>query len=315
MAAIRRDYIELARGARAEAAEFFRLPGNGEVRILVTGAGGMLGTDLVERLSSEHEVIGAAHDDLDVSNSSATKSLIAEMKPDLVLHAAAYTDVDGCESNPDLAYAVNALGAQNVALGCQLARAAMLYFSTDYVFDGSSRTPYIEWDRPNPLSVYGRSKYAGERAVAHLLDKYYIVRLAWLYGERGKNFVKTMLKLGEERGSVSVVTDQIGSPTYTKDVAEGVARLIETGNYGIYHMVNSGHCSWFDFAAEIYRLAGKDVEMRPIGTAELGRPAPRPPYSALRNFALEKTIGDPMRPWKEALADFLSALSASDEGV
>lgn len=283
------------------------------MRILVTGAGGMLGTDLVERLSSEHEVIGATHDDLDVSNSSATKSFIGEVKPDLVLHAAAYTDVDGCESNPDLAYAVNALGAQNVALGCQLAGAEVLYFSTDYVFDGSSRTPYIEWDRPNPLSVYGRSKYAGERAVAHLLDKYYIVRLAWLYGERGKNFVKTMLKLGEERGSVGVVTDQIGSPTYTKDVAEGVARLIESKNYGIYHMVNSGWCSWYEFACEIFRLANKEVEVKPIATEELGRPAPRPPYSALRNFALEKTIGDPMRPWKEALADFLSALSASGE--
>ncbi len=276
-------------------------------RMKITGAGGMLGSDLVERLSGEHEVVGAAHEDLDVADPSKTKSFIAEVKPDLVLHAAAYTDVDGCESDPDRAYAVNALGAQNVALGCQLAGARMLYFSTDYVFDGSSQRPYIEWDQPKPLSVYGLSKYAGERAVAHLLDRYYIVRLAWLYGERGKNFVKTMLRLGDERGAVEVVTDQVGSPTYAKDVAEGVARLIATENFGIYHMVNSGQCSWFEFAAEIFRLAGKDVEVRPIKTAKLGRPAPRPRYSALRNFALEKTIGNPMRPWREALADFLGA--------
>lgn len=280
------------------------------MRILVTGAKGMLGSTLVTRLSCEHEVISASRDNFDIRDPLATRGEITRLAPEMVVHAAAYTDVDGCETNPDLAYEVNALGVQNVALGCQEVGAEMLLCSTDFVFDGTARRPYIEWDQPKPLSVYGASKYAGERVIAHLLNRYYIVRMAWLYGPNGKNFVKTMLKLGEEQDSVSVVTDQVGSPTYTKDVAEGVVRLVESKNFGIYHMVNTGECSWNEFAKEIFRLAGKKVDVNPITSEELGRPAKRPAYSVLRNFALEKTIGDHMRPWQEALADFLKSEEA-----
>lgn len=266
----------------------------------------MLGQDLVARFKGEHEVAATGSGDFDIRDPAATKAAIALAAPDVVLHAAAYTDVDGCESNRDNAYEVNVLGVQNVALGCLETGAEMLLFSTDYVFNGAASQPYIEWDQPKPLSVYGATKYAGERVIAHILNRYYIVRSAWMYGPGGPNFVKTMLDLAELRDEVSVVTDQIGSPTYTKDVAEGVAKLLESRNYGIYHMVNGGFCSWNEFAEEIFRLAGKDVKVNAITSDRLGRPAKRPAYSVLRNFALEKTIGDPMRPWREALADFLA---------
>ncbi|MHB0977111.1 MAG: dTDP-4-dehydrorhamnose reductase [Candidatus Aquicultorales bacterium] len=276
------------------------------MKILVTGAKGMLGTELTGVLSGSHQVIGADLDEFDITDVGATKRFIADTSPDLVLHAAAFTDVDGCETDPETAFTVNTLGTQNVALGCRRAGAALLLFSTDFVFDGRASSPYIEWDQPKPISVYGATKYAAERVVAHVLWEYYIVRIAWLYGAGGSNFVKTMLRLGSERDMVSVVTDQVGSPTYAKDVALGVSKLIETGNYGIYHMVNTGRASWNEFAKEIYRLRGMNVEVRAITGEELGRPAKRPAFSVLRNFVLEKTIGNPMRPWKEALAEFLA---------
>lgn len=276
------------------------------MRILVTGAKGMLGTDLVNTLSREHQVIGVDVDSFDITDARQTHDEIFKINPDIVIHSAAYTDVDGCEANVELAYRVNAIGTQNIALACRASDATMLYLSTDFIFDGVKASPYLEWDHPNPLSVYGSSKYVGEYFVSHLLYKYYIVRIAWLYGIYGKNFVKTILRLAEERDRLQVVDDQIGSPTYTVDVAEGISMLIKTGSYGIYHMVGKGQTSWFGFAKEILRLSDKDdVIIEPISTEQLDRPAKRPAYSVLRNFALELTIGDTMRPWESALEEYI----------
>jgi dTDP-4-dehydrorhamnose reductase len=280
------------------------------LKILITGAGGMLGRELVKILSERHQVIGLSHAELDILDVEGTKRTICKIKPELVIHAAAYTDVDGCEKNPDKAYSVNTIGTQNVALACQKAEAILLYTSTDFVFNGTKGKPYLEWDRPEPINVYGKSKYAGERVVAHLLNQYYIVRTAWLYGEHGRNFPATILAKAKERKNLEVVSDQVGSPTFTYDVVKGIEELIETGSFGIYHMVNTGECSWYEFARKILDLAGyQNWEVKPITSEQLGRPAKRPSYSVLRNFSLERVAGVVMRSWEEAIAEFLQRIS------
>jgi len=276
------------------------------VKVLITGSEGQLGKDLVRMLSDEHELFPFDLD-MDVTILDGTMKTVTTISPDVVIHAAAYTDVDGCELNPDLAYKVNALGTQNVALACQRCGAAMLYVSTDFVFDGKKREPYLEFDEPNPLSVYGRSKLAGERYVTSLLDRYYITRTAWLFGKQGRNFVKTILKLAEEREELTVVDDQVGSPTYSLDLAKTIAELIKTGWYGLYHTTNSGSCSWFEFAKKILEYADKrGVKVSPITSEELSRPAPRPAYSVLKNYCLELRGIQPLRHYEEALRDYFS---------
>ncbi|PIZ37519.1 dTDP-4-dehydrorhamnose reductase, partial [Candidatus Aquicultor secundus] len=276
------------------------------MKVLVTGAKGMLGTDMVDVLSGEHRVIGVDIGEVDITDARATETLIFEAEPQIVVHTAAYTDVDGCESNIRHAYRVNAIGTRNIALACRKVGAAMLYVSTDFVFDGVKREPYLERDRPNPLNVYGFSKYAGEQFVASLLAEHYIIRTAWLYGENGKNFVTTMMRLADEQGKLKVVDDQFGSPTYTVDVALAVARLIATGKYGIYHMVNTGQVSWCGFARKVLELSGRHrVPVKPISSEQLSRPAIRPAYSVLQNSALELTIGVTIRLWETALEDFI----------
>ncbi len=276
------------------------------MKVLITGAKGMLGSDLMDILSRDNKAIGVDINDFDITDAAKTKENILKIAPQLVIHSAAYTDVDGCETNIELAYRVNAIGTQSISLACQAADIPMLYLSTDFIFDGEKKSPYLEWDHANPLSVYGASKYAGEYFVSHLLKKYYIVRIAWLYGENGKNFVKTILRLADERDKLQIVDDQVGSPTYTVDVANGISQLIKSENYGIYHMVNKGETSWYGFAKKILELSGKSkVVVEPITTEELSRPARRPAYSVLRNLALELTIGDPMRNWEDALEEFV----------
>lgn len=276
------------------------------MKVLITGAKGMLGSDLMDILSRDNKAIGVDINDFDITDAAKTKENILKIAPQLVIHSAAYTDVDGCETNIELAYRVNAVGTQSISLACQAADIPMLYLSTDFIFDGEKKSPYLEWDHANPLSVYGASKYAGEYFVSHLLNKYYIVRIAWLYGENGKNFVKTILRLADERDKLQIVDDQVGSPTYTVDVANGISQLIKSENYGIYHMVNKGETSWYGFAKKILELSGKSkVVVEPITTEELSRPARRPAYSVLRNLALELTIGDPMRNWEDALEEFV----------
>lgn len=276
-------------------------------RILVTGSKGMLGSELVEYLAVQHYVSGIDIDDVDITQREPTISKIVRFKPDLVIHTAAYTNVDGAESEVDIAYKVNAIGTQNVALGCQRIGAAMLYISTDYVFDGKKGSPYIEFDVPNPTSVYGKSKLAGEFYVKSLIDKFYIVRTAWLCGKRGNNFVSKIISLSKENKILKIVKDQIGSPTFVSNLKKEIARLIETSGYGIYHITNSGQCSWFEFTQEIIKLAKiSGVEVVPITTEELARPAPRPAYSVLRNYCMELTIGSQMPSWQEGLKEYLS---------
>ncbi|RKY66847.1 MAG: dTDP-4-dehydrorhamnose reductase [Candidatus Latescibacterota bacterium] len=277
------------------------------MKILITGHKGMLGTELMHFLSQEHEVSGIDLEEADITDRAQIMEAVAIRTPQFVIHTAAYTDVDGCEQHPDLAYQVNAIGTQNVALACARIDAAMVYISTDFVFNGRKKQPYIEFDAPDPQSVYARSKLAGEIFVRSLLRKGFIVRTSWLFGKHGKNFVETILRLAGERNELSIVNDQIGSPTFAGDLVPEMARLIATEAYGIYHLSNNGACSWFDYARKILELARvENVRVVPISTEALGRPAVRPAYSVLRNYCMELTIGDRMRSWEEGLAAYLA---------
>jgi dTDP-4-dehydrorhamnose reductase len=275
------------------------------MRIVLTGADGQLGTELVPVLAAHGEVIGTTIGDLDVTQSDCADR-IAALGPDWVVHTAAATDVDGCEQEPGMAMAVNAEGTRRVAEGCRRAGAGLVYLSTDYVFDGSKGEPYTEWDVPAPLNVYGRSKLEGERATRALAPRWLIVRTAWLYGRHGKNFVKTILGKAEAGEPLRVVDDQVGSPTYAQDLAGALALLLSRGRTGLYHVTNSGSCSWFAFAQEILRLVGaKAAPLARIASGELQRPARRPAYSVLENAAWRAAGLPPVRPWPEALAEML----------
>jgi dTDP-4-dehydrorhamnose reductase len=224
-----------------------------------------------------------------------------------VVHPAAYTNVDGCARDPELAYRVNGLGTQYVALACRQLGAPLVYISTNEVFDGSGGAPYFEYDRAEPINAYGRSKWAGEQALRELLDRYYIARVAWLFGGE-RNFVRTVLRLAAERGRLSMVADEIGSPTYAPDVAEAVAQLIQKQFYGTYHLVNEGSCSRYEFAEAILRHAGRDdVELRPMALADFKRDSLVPPHTPLRNVAAA-ALGIRLRPWQDALAEYVGGL-------
>lgn len=281
--------------------------------MLITGAFGLLGAHLTEALGACHElvltdVVGDAYP-LDVTDAHAVRRLLANARPELVVHAAAYTDVDACERDRYRAFKVNAIGTWNVAMACRDAGSAMLYVSTDYVFGGEKGEPYTEYDAPNPLSAYGASKLAGEQYVRALVNEHYIVRTAWLYGEKGKCFPKTILQLSDARKEIAVVSDQVGSPTYARDLAEAIRELIGSPLYGTYHITNEGACSWYDLANAVFALAGReDVTVKPISTTEWAAPAQRPRNSALRNYSLELQGHDKLRLWRKALADFVSRL-------
>lgn len=274
------------------------------MRILLTGCKGQLGTDLQRAAGDDYELV--PHDlDLDITDRHAVAMRVAEVRPDIVVNAAAYTNVDGAEADELNAYRINALGPQNLALACQGPGTPLLHVSTDFVFSGEASEPYTEFDQPAPRGVYGRSKHAGERYVTGLLDRYYICRTSWLYGIGGPNFVKTMMRAGRERDEVRVVDDQEGSPTYSLDLAGKILEIIETGAYGIYHLSNSGSITWNQFTKDIFEIAGIEARVLPISTSELARPAPRPRYSTMRGLALELSGLEPMRPYREALADFI----------
>ncbi|MBW7460187.1 dTDP-4-dehydrorhamnose reductase, partial [Paenibacillus sepulcri] len=226
-------------------------------------------------------------------------------QPDAVIHCAAYTAVDKAESEPDEAFRVNAAGTRNLAIASREIGAKLCYISTDYVFDGTSVIPYNEIDNTNPRTVYGKSKLAGEQAVTSLHDRYFIVRTSWVYGKYGNNFVKTMLKLGSEKDLLKVVHDQIGSPTYTLDLAHFLLELVRTECYGIYHASNTGICSWFDFAAAIFEESGSAIKLEPCTTEDFPRPAPRPAYSVMDHSSIRVNGLTDLRPWREALIHFL----------
>jgi dTDP-4-dehydrorhamnose reductase len=278
----------------------------GSLRILVTGKTGQLGYDLYELMKDKEDVVAAGREDFDIADINSTHKFIKEHKPDIVIHCAAYTKVDDCEKNIDLAYKINAVGTGNIASICSNIGARMVYISTDYVFDGTKNEPYNEFDIPNPLSTYGKSKLAGENIVREILDKHYIIRTSWLYGINGNNFVKTMLKLAKGRDVIRVVNDQHGSPTYTRDLAEGLYFLVKTNAYGTYHMTNSGETTWFDFAKRIFNIAGLNINVVPTTTEEYNAPALRPKYSVLDNYLLRLRFDYRLRNWEEALDDFMS---------
>ncbi|MNM65422.1 dTDP-4-dehydrorhamnose reductase [compost metagenome] len=288
------------------------------MRVLVTGAGGQLGKDVVRLLEKAgHLVLPSDRDSLDITDYAACLKCAQEFKPEAVIHCAAYTAVDQAESDSAGAYAVNAVGTRNMVLASERVKAKFCYISTDYVFDGTANSPYQEYDNTNPHSVYGKSKRAGEVLVQSLSSTFFIVRTSWVYGLHGQNFVKTMLKLGQEQPVLTVVNDQKGSPTYTVDLAEFLLRLIQTEKYGIFHASNLGECTWYEFAQAIFeeaaQILGGDypVQVKPCTTEDFPRPAPRPRNSVLDHLAIRVEGLEDLRPWREGLKAFLLELKAS----
>jgi dTDP-4-dehydrorhamnose reductase len=277
------------------------------MKILVLGSKGQLGTDIVNTFSYKDVIIGHDADTFDITNIDEVIKLTACIAPDLIINCAAYTNVDGCEANADTAYKVNALGARNIAVAAIETRSRLIHISTDFVFDGNTDSPYIEFDKTNPLSIYGKSKLAGEELIKEICPRHFILRTAWLYGKNGNNFVKTMLKLAGEKRSINVVNDQIGSPTATLDLVKAIEKIMVTEAYGTYHTTNNGMCSWNEFAKKIFLYAGdigKGIEVKPITAEELNRPAARPKYSVLRNYMIEMQFGYYMRDWEEAIKEY-----------
>ncbi|SFE21900.1 dTDP-4-dehydrorhamnose reductase [Paenibacillus catalpae] len=277
------------------------------MKILVTGAYGQLGHDVVKLFSVSHEVLGLGRKQLDITNETQCVEVIEAFKPDVVIHCAAFTDVDLAESEEELAFKMNDFGTQNVARASANIGAKLCYISTDYVFDGKASNPYVEYAPTNPQSVYGKSKRAGELAAQMFSARYFIVRTSWVYGQNGENFVKTMLKLAQERDRLEVVSDQFGSPTYTKDLVHFLVQLISSEKYGIYHASNTGICSWYDFALAIMEESGYKVEIKPCSTDDFPRPAPRPKYSAIAHTAIHSNGFEDFRPWRKALEEFLKS--------
>ena len=278
------------------------------MKILIIGSNGMLGHDLVDVLDENHDLILTTSKILDITDKQKTIDFIVDNKPDIVINSAAYTDVDGCEENQDLAFSVNGEGVRNLALGCSEVDCPLVHVSTDYVFNGENTRPWVEDDEIGPISVYGKSKLKGEEAILEILDKFFIIRTAWLYGYNGKNFPKTMLELAENHSEITVVYDEVESPTYTPDLAEAISKLIETDYYGIYHITNSESCSWCEFAKYIFEVAGKDVKVIPVTASEFARAAPRPSYSVLENKKWIDNGFEPLRSYKEAIKDYIELI-------
>jgi dTDP-4-dehydrorhamnose reductase len=283
------------------------------MKVLVTGAAGMLGRDVVLAAGNAgHDVVGFGRTELDVTDAAAVERKLEQERPDVVVNSAAWTDVDGAEESEEDATAVNGAGAGNIAAAAAGLGASVVYVSSDYVFDGAKGSPYVETDQTAPLSAYGRSKLAGEGATAAANKRHFIVRSAWLFGIGGRNFVETMLRLAADHGEVLVVRDQVGSPTYTWHLAYGIVRLIEGVEFGIHHMAAAGACSWYEFAREIFDQAKIECKVLSATTEMLGRPAPRPPYSALtsqREHAIE------LPSWQDGLAAYLAQRRAEMEAA
>ena len=289
------------------------------MKILVTGALGQLGNELKWCFDNKTTRIGVPDvlkqdniveyidlQDLDISDEVATRKYIVEGKFDAVINCAAFTNVDKCEEEIDLAYKANSLGPRNLAMACEEIGAKLVHISTDYVFSGDGTMPYREYDITSPNSIYGKTKDMGEKMVRTFCKKHFIIRTAWLYGYVGKNFVKTMLELAKKNPSLKVVNDQRGNPTNASDLAHHILKLLTVNEYGTYHGTCNGDCTWYDFTVEIMKQAGVDIPVNPCTTEEFPRPAKRPAYSCLDNMMFRTTVGDEFRPWQVALKEFLN---------
>jgi dTDP-4-dehydrorhamnose reductase len=274
------------------------------MRVLVIGAAGMLGRDVIEAFEARgHEVVPLTHDDLDIVDGPRIDATVGEIEPDALVNCAAWTDVDGAEAHEREAMAVNDTGAGLLAVAAGTVGASVVYPSSDYVFDGSKGAPYVESDLPRPISAYGRSKLAGETSVAAANSRHIIVRSSWLFGVGGGNFVETMIRIGMEQPEVLVVSDQVGSPTYTRHLATAIAMLAESGDYGIHHVSGGGSCSWFEFAQEIFDQAALPARVMAARTEMLARPAPRPAYSVLESELRNPVV---LPDWRAALAEYMN---------
>jgi dTDP-4-dehydrorhamnose reductase len=279
------------------------------MRFVVTGGFGMLGREITSAFKLLGEVIPLGRCDMDIVNEGETRRIIAESCADWVIHTAACTDVDGCEKEPEKAFLVNSVGTKNVALGCLDTGAKMVYISTDYVFDGKKGSLYTEDDIPNPINVYGSSKLEGEYQCRSIVEDHLIIRTQWLYGQGGKNFVNSILRNAREGKEIRVVEDQVGSPTYTVDLAKGIMELVRRDQKGLFHISNAGVCSWFDFAKKIIILKGLEIEVIPIKSEELKRPARRPSFSGFDCAKFRNITGMEMRTWEEAVQDYISSIT------
>lgn len=286
------------------------------MRILLIGAAGQLSQDLLSVLErADHEVVPVTHEQLEICSRKAVREAVAAARPQCIINTAAFHRVDDCEEQADRAFAVNVMGVRNLAEEAEQAGAALAHFSTDYVFGGERTSPYRETDLPQPLSVYAISKLAGEFAVRAYCSRHFVIRTCGLYGmggsrSKGGNFVETMLRLAAQKRTIKVVADQVVTPTYTADLAERVLPLIDSQHYGLYHMTSTGQCSWHEFAAQIFRLAGVEADLRATDSQSFGAKARRPLYSVLDNFRMRAAGIAEFRPWQEALADYMGRRQA-----
>lgn len=277
------------------------------MRVLVTGAKGQLGYDVVKELEKRgHKALGVDREEMDLTSIKQIKDYIKKSNPEAIIHCGAYTLVDKAEDEKELCKMVNSTSTKDIARCSKALDIPMIYISTDYVFDGTKDGEYIEDDLPNPINVYGKTKYEGEVYVQEILEKYYIVRISWVFGENGNNFVDTMLRLSKERELLSVINDQVGSPTYTKDLARLLVDMLKTNKYGIYHATNEGYCTWYEFAREIFKIANVDVKVNKINTCEYPTKARRPLNSKMSKEKLKSMGFSPLRNWKEALEEYVS---------
>lgn len=285
------------------------------MKVLVTGVKGQLGYDVVNELEKRgHEAVGVDIQEMDITDAESVDKVISAAAPDAVIHCAAYTAVDAAEDNVELCRKVNAEGPQNIANVCKKLDIKMIYISTDYVFGGQGEKPWEPDEERDPQSVYGQTKYEGELAVQNTLDKYFIVRIAWVFGINGKNFVKTMLNLGRTRDKLTVVCDQFGSPTYTYDLAKLLVDMVQTDKYGVYHATNEGFCNWYEFACEIFKQAGIEVEVAPVTSDQYHTKATRPFNSRMSKEKLTENGFDRLPSWQDALARYLKELEAQESG-
>ena len=279
------------------------------MKLLVTGVRGQLGHDVVKECEKRGiTAIGVDIEEMDITDAAACEKVIKEAKVDAVIHCAAYTAVDAAEDNTELCRKINAEGTENIVKVCRELNIKMMYFSTDYVFNGKGDRPWKTDDERSPLNVYGQTKYEGELAVENSLEKYFILRIAWVFGVNGKNFIKTMLRLGKEKGAVSVVNDQIGSPTYTADLAVLAVDMIQTDKYGTYHATNEGLCSWYEFACQIFNEANMDVKVTPVSSDAFPAKAKRPSNSRMDKSKLTENGFSPLPGWQDALKRYLKEI-------